>query len=426
MLELCESLTDLAKAVENAWSDNRTLKEVFGWNCPPLTRHELADIPLRIAKKIHESNIDEVPDEIEEIISPFTQKVELLKQDTVTYLYNGNANLAVPAYLATLQWLENAIEPIFSWETLLENKALPHQLTRKLRSIRTELDEITPNKEEIKSQIKTINDATNAAESLPTDLQALAEARKRVQEITDNSIKIFGTLEKREKDSQLNEERIRESAEEAKKLVQQCEEAYRITTTKGLAAGFDQRATKLSTSMWVWVGGLVTALCVGAWLGSNRISRLTEALSNPTPHWEIITAQAVLSFLSVGAPLWFAWVSTKQISQRFKLSEDYAFKAAVAKAYEGYRKEAARIDESFEARLFSSALTRLEEAPLRLVEADNHGSPWSELIGSPAFQKALESVPALRDKFIEISKSGIDALTQDRRVPRQNQLPPPD
>ncbi len=55
----------------------------------------------------------------------------------------------------------------------------------------------------------------------------------------------------------------------------------------------------------------------------------------------------------------------------------------MAKAYEGYRKEAARIDPQFEARLFGSALTRLDEAPLRLVEIGSHGSPgqWRSLDG---------------------------------------------
>ena len=120
--------------------------------------------------------------------------------------------------------------------------------------------------------------------------------------------------------------------------------------------------------------------------------------------------QALLSFLSIGVPLWFAWISTKQISQRFRIAEDYAFKASVAKAYEGYRKEAARIDETFEARLFASALTRLEEAPLRLVEGESHGSPWHELVASAAFQNALRTVPELRDKFIEVAKAGIGML----------------
>jgi hypothetical protein len=111
----------------------------------------------------------------------------------------------------------------------------------------------------------------------------------------------------------------------------------------------------------------------------------------------------ILALLSLSAPLWFAWISTKQIGQRFKLAEDYSFKASVAKAYEGYRKESARIDPAFEARLFSSALTRLEEAPLRLMEKDSHGSPWHELITSPQFEKAMNKIPELKDKFIQVS-----------------------
>lgn len=123
--------------------------------------------------------------------------------------------------------------------------------------------------------------------------------------------------------------------------------------------------------------------------------------------------QIALSLLSVGAPLWFAWLATKQIGQRFKLAEDYGFKASVAKAYEGYRKEAARIDEAFEARLFASALTRLEEAPLRLVGNTEHGSPWHELISSDAFQEALKFIPGFRDKFIEVAKAGLSKVSGD-------------
>jgi len=93
-----------------------------------------------------------------------------------------------------------------------------------------------------------------------------------------------------------------------------------------------------------------------------------------------------------------------QIGQRFRLAEDYAFKASVAKAYEGYRREAARIDKAFEARLFGSALTRLEEAPLRLVEAKTPGSPWHEFVESDAFREALKAIPGFRAQFNKLSR----------------------
>lgn len=416
--ELCDSLDDLANTLLNAWSDNRTLKDAHGWHHPPLTRQDLAEIPQSLISKLERFDIDEISKEIEEKIKLFPGKVEQLKRDTIAYIFNGNAHQALPAYMATMNWINLVLEPLFSWENLKDTKAMPHQMAKRLRTIKAEIDQLTPNKEEITNQIRLIQDATEAAESLPTDLQALIDARAKIERLSDDSVKFHSAIEQRNSATNLYEQEITSRVEAAEKLVLQCEEAYRITTTKGLAAGFDQRAEKLGTSMWVWVIGLVLSLGIGAVLGSKRISSLTESLSIPDPRWEIILAQVILSALSVGAPLWFAWVSTKQIGQRFRLAEDYAFKASVAKAYEGYRKEAARIDEAFEARLFSSALTRLEEAPLRLVETDHHSSPWSELFSSPHFQKALDTIPELRDKFIALSKSGFESLSQDRRHPK--------
>jgi hypothetical protein len=149
-----------------------------------------------------------------------------------------------------------------------------------------------------------------------------------------------------------------------------------------LAGAFDQRASRLQWSIRLWTLGLLAALSSGAYLGSLRVKVLSDAISQPVADWGIIWMHVILSLLSIGAPLWFAWLATKQIGQNFRLAEDYAFKASVAKAYEGYRKEAVQIDPAFAARLFSSALDRLEEAPLRFVEHATHGSPWHEFFSS--------------------------------------------
>lgn len=154
--------------------------------------------------------------------------------------------------------------------------------------------------------------------------------------------------------------------------------------------------------MWVWVVGLVAALGIGSHLGAERIRQLSAAIADKDPQWGAVWLNLLLSVVAVGAPVWFAWIATKQIGQRFRLAEDYGFKASVAKAYEGYRREAARIHEDLEHRLFSSALTRLEEPPLRLVETDTPGSPWHEFANSPAFQAAMQSMPDLREAFNRI------------------------
>lgn len=111
--------------------------------------------------------------------------------------------------------------------------------------------------------------------------------------------------------------------------------------------------------------------------------------------------------LSVGAPIWFAWLSTKQIGQRFRLSEDYAFKASISKAYEGYRREAHRIDPALESQLLRSALSRLDEQPLRLVESASYGSPWHELMSSVAVKEAMKSIPGFATQITQIAKSAL-------------------
>ena len=132
--------------------------------------------------------------------------------------------------------------------------------------------------------------------------------------------------------------------------------------------------------MWTWVAGLVIALCAGGGIGYYRVS-LMQGLIDRNVSSGALVINLILAIFSIAAPVWFAWIATKQIGQRFRLSEDYAFKASVARAYEGYRREAAKFDESFSARLFSSALDRLEEAPLRFVEHETFGSPWHEALG---------------------------------------------
>jgi hypothetical protein len=254
-----------------------------------------------------------------------------------------------------------------------------------------------------------IQDATDTAEALPTDLQELKEAKRTVNQIATDSAELFGKIKTNHGDSKAALDDISRNQDEADKLVQQCEEAYRITTTKGLAAAFDNRASQLSISMRLWAIGLFTALAASAYFGSQRMGLLVKIIEQPGgAKPEVIWMNIVLAVFSIGAPVWFAWLATKQIGQRFRLAEDYAFKASVAKAYEGYRREAARIDEAFEARLFGSALTRLEEAPLRLVESETHGSPWHELISSEVFQNALKTMPELKAKFIDVFKGLVE------------------
>lgn len=403
---LCVSLETLATNIKNAWGNDGLLVEAISWNCPSLTRHDLAAIPAQLAHEIRTAAPDELGAVPTDIIKDLPRRLLALQNNTVPQMFNGgNATQAVAAFTATMMYVRQLLAPLLAWQVIDNPNAMPHTLARKVRSFAAQMERIAPQKEELEQRISDIQRAHAAAESLPVDMQALEEARKVLSESVKKAETILDAVNKDRQHCLAEHERVAHLKAEAEKTLSLCEEAYRASTTRGLASAFDERAKRHGLSMVGWVVGLLFALAVGTWAGKQRVEMLSQALTATDPKWGVIAMHGLLSIASIAAPIWFAWLATKQIGQRFRLAEDYCFKASVAKAYEGYRKEAARIDQSFEKRLFDSALTRLEEAPLRLVESETHGSPWHELISSDAFMKALEMVPELKDKCANLPSS---------------------
>jgi hypothetical protein len=412
--DIANALDEISDAIIKGWGGDNTLKENWGFHHPALTRHDLAEMADILAEKIRKYDRDDVPKTVEESVINAAKQIRLLRSETIPQFYSGNGWQAVPAYMTTIAWLDMALEPILSWQAVTDPSMMPPKIARRLRAISARLDEIAPETNSLEAKIRLINEASEAADSLPTDMEDLRKARSEIQNLSTESATTQGQIKQRWEEIEKLLGTMSEKSVEADKLVKQTGEAYRIATSIGLAGAFDQRSKSLTWSMRWWVAGLMIALIGGTAIGANRVQLLTEALNDGSPNWGIIWLHIVLSIVSVGAPLWFAWLSTKQIGQRFRLAEDYGYKASVAKAYEGYRREAARIDEDFESRLFDSALTRLEEPPLRLVDEESHGSPWHELIDSDAFKAALDKAPDLGATFDRIrSKAAPKAKGSD-------------
>jgi hypothetical protein len=399
---LCQSLDAIALSITSGWSGEQTFCEAWGWNCPAVTKHDAAAIATSLAAEIRAADIDEIDEATEEFIDDLPRTLKVVQTNTIPQFWGGNNGAAYAAYLGTISSIRATLHPLLGWKTVPDPKTLPGHTIRRLKSIQAEVDSLSPNKALLKRQIEEIAQAHTVAENLPLDLKALEDARQKVVGHADAALLASNGVKAAADSASQELDKITTFAKDAEKLIAQCDEAYRTTTSKGLAAAFDERAGKLESSVKLWVLGLIGALTIGSYLGATRLRALTKLLAATNPNWTPIVLQALLSTLAIGAPIWFAWLATKQVGQNFRLSEDYAFKASVAKAYEGYRREAARIDPTFEARLFSSALTRLEEAPLRLVEPNPHNSPWQEALASNNVQKTIDAIPELRDKAVEL------------------------
>lgn len=425
IIELEDKLNELKKKIQSLTFPQEDLSAWSTQLFPSITTHDLSYIPYDLSNKLskiksYEPNDNDLAtiDSVMKVLNKIDENLNLLTtnnpQQASSYISN---------FLLSMFYITNQVNELFSFEVLINRELLPKNIIRRLDGFNEKLNKIEGDSANINEKIKVINEAYDAAEGLPTTLKELnntnEEVRKirgdvsssfdEIQELGDKSRKAFEWIDNKEKELGEKTEELSQTInnymESYKKTAQgyidKCEEAFRTTTSNGLAGAFQEKAEKLNVSIRFWVGGLISALSAGAYVGYLRLNAFESYLSNPNSSGANLAIQLVLSFLSVGAPLWFAWLSTKQIGQRFRLAEDYEFKASVSKAYEGYRREALQLDEDFSQRLFGNALTRLEEPPLRFVEEKTHSSPIMEFLSSDNFKKIIDDGGDKVDAILE-------------------------
>lgn len=403
-----------------ALANNEPLNVVHGWVAPGTTRDEMVRVVDRLMSFIAERGTDQLASG-EVLLGDYQRRLVALRSLTVPQIWSGNVGQAVSAFMITMQGLQDALQ-----NALPENQDIAQEIatarrnakaaTNSLRALEARIADLEPRSSSLDEMVGRIEKANSAADQLPVDLEALREARKTIEgllaAVTLDSAKVAGFATAADADKAAMSARVKE----AEDIVARCSAAYAASTSHGLAVAFTERSAALGKSMWVWVGGLVIALGIGSWIGSTQLRSFSEVIKQPDSNSTVAAINLVLALLSVGATVWFSWLATKQIGQRFRLAEDYAFKASVSRAYEGYRREAANIDEEFVARLFSSALSRLDEQPLRLVETTTHGSPWHELASSDLIRKATALVPEFGASVTQLAKDGLAALTPVNKV----------
>jgi len=381
------------------------------WSFAGVTRYDLMHRALVLSDQISGSSYEPTESTVA-YFATVVERLAYLRTNTIpNFLANGA--LAVPAYLITLDAIERALAPLFINDTKAlaqKNAQALKKAATQIRAMETRLKNLSPRTESLEGMVGRIEEAHDAADQLPTDLETLSESQKKVDELLKEAERDRAhVLSSRESVEELDKD-MKERAKEAIAILALCESAYSSATSLGLSAAFSERSKKLDSSMWIWVTGLVSALGLGGIFGTSQLQTLSKLMTAPDASPSLISLNLMLSVLSVGAPIWFAWLATKQIGQRFRLSEDYAFKASISRAYEGYRREAARIDPDLEAQLLQSALSRLDEQPLRLVESASYGSPWHELLSSDVVKDAAKTIPGFVDKVTGFAAEALDKI----------------
>lgn len=388
-----DALRRLAKSLANHGSE-QPYSSLIGWSAPPLSRADLSAEVSNLAIDFDTFEENRLGPSTLGHLKKVPDQVQVLITSTLPNATGTNINILVAAITAFASNLRSylPLESLPDWDEVADSSLIPKKLSRRIRSLEGSISGLEPRVADVAAQMGAINDAHAAALELPTELEALREAKNEIQRLRKEVDAQASEITSASRTIQTLLETIKTSEDEATKSLANIGTTLSAATSYGLATSFKQRAAALNFTTWVWVAMLFTALLSGGVIGFYRLAAFQQALAVPAAqHWILLNAG--MSIISVAAPVWFAWLSTRQISQRFRLSEDYAFKASVAQAYEGYRREASRLDTKLEERLFSSALDRLEEAPLRFIALEEYSSPYEALLASPGFQKIIDKIP---------------------------------
>jgi hypothetical protein len=281
---------------------------------------------------------------------------------------------------------------------------LAGQVTAQAESVAKAEQRVTTAAEEgAKSREKVSGEAENIAKILAQVTRDGTDVQTKKSDVDTTAEKVKNTTE----ETLRARERADGYASEAEGWAKKSQDAYRIVTTTGLAGAFNQRAKNLTWLSVFWLAVLAVALVLAALIGSERTKEISSLIAQGKPEGLVLLIQLVLSVLTVGAPVWMAWLATKQIAHSFRLAEDYGYKAAMAKAYEGFKEEAVQIDKQFEARLFASALERLNENPIRLLSASEPGSPMHDFMQNPGIQRLMETVPEFKTTILDALKGAV-------------------
>lgn len=258
---------------------------------------------------------------------------------------------------------------------------------------------------DIDSRVASIEDAYEVSQKMPVSMEELNNNLKEIESIyssvneSKNNI-----LDADKKISQIYED-VKLKQEQSSNLISSAEKALGMATNASLASSFSNRKNELSAESIWWIVGLVVSLVATIGIGCWRIHDVMEFFQTDNFSFGVLISNLILSFLICFAPFWGAWFSTRRLGYLFKLREDYAYKAATAIAFEGYRDQAAKYDENMEAQVIESVLKRFEEPPLRLMADPVRSSPISEYIAIFDFLKKNPSeLEQLKEKIQDKEK----------------------
>jgi uncharacterized protein YoxC len=395
---LCNELDTLAQAIRQAYPDSRTFAEMAGWNMPAVSGEELAAQVTALSNECRSAAPKELTPLTSSQVAGMITRIGYFKTSVLPNGAGGNSYFMAISFGALIASFRTILSPLLSWQAL-PKESLPPTVVKRIVKAQDTLSSVEAELSEVESTIASLQNAKSESEQLEQLLADAREALRRSKKHEDDAASTHNKMKFHLAAAEDAAKSIEKMVENVKSEVDAATNAHRAATSFGLSTAFSDREQESRESMRYWTAGLVMALLIGAGIGYSHYESISAEIAAGLSARAVV--KTLLAFLGIGGSIWFAWLASLQIGYRFRLAEDYAMKAAAARSYEAYRHEAASVDPFLQAKLLASILVRFDEAPLRLIERDTHGSPIHAFLNSSAFQTAIDSSKEFKDAFIK-------------------------
>lgn len=244
--------------------------------------------------------------------------------------------------------------------------------------------------------------AATAAASAQLKAEAAAEASVTAQARAEPAAMASEIAQKRAEPAAeqalVSQEKAKKASEDAERQYQEIRRTLEHSITASLGGAFQKKANNAKLLDLGWLVVLIVGISLILWIGYIRYPAMLELIKEKAAI-EYMLFQLVLNGVALAGPVWLSWVATKRLSNIFAISEDYAYKAAIAQAYQGYRDSMKEADVLMQHRLFAMVVTQLDANPVRFVSERHPGSPLQDLLQQSWMEEALKNT-TFRDQFV--------------------------
>lgn len=173
-------------------------------------------------------------------------------------------------------------------------------------------------------------------------------------------------------------------------------------TSAGLASAFQDQKARFVWPQRIWLGVFIATAIILALVGWSHLREVNASAAGGQITWDLVLRHITNRLLLVGPLVWLALVAGRNYSTAQRVQEDYAYKEAMSRSFEGYKREMAGLPQTNAElvpliRLCEGVLATLAQRPGRLYEG-KHDDITPLTPASKAAAELLAQVKSLLKK----------------------------